>query len=129
MRHHPGRAALLRDVAPEAGPAEVIAALKAGAADLSASGPHSAFSAGRSDALSAAKVFDFPLAVLSDVTADRRSDILWRNATTGTALVWQMNGFVKDSTGSARRAPSGSCSDAVCENRKHVAVCVDGPAR
>ncbi|MDH3967833.1 MAG: SBBP repeat-containing protein [Rhodospirillales bacterium] len=36
----------------------------------------------------------------NDFNADRRSDILWRNADTGNAILWQMNGFAKEATGS-----------------------------
>jgi hypothetical protein len=38
--------------------------------------------------------------VAGDFTVDGRADILWRNSTTGAALLWQMDGFVKEATGS-----------------------------
>ena len=41
-----------------------------------------------------------PDAVASDFNTDLMSDILWRNSGTGTAMIWQMNGFTKEDTAS-----------------------------
>ncbi|MDH3911691.1 MAG: VCBS repeat-containing protein [Rhodospirillales bacterium] len=38
--------------------------------------------------------------VPSDFTVDGRSDILWRHADTGNAILWQMNGFAKETSAS-----------------------------
>ncbi len=38
--------------------------------------------------------------VAGDFTVDGRADILWRNADTGKAILWQMNGFAKEAAGS-----------------------------
>jgi hypothetical protein len=38
--------------------------------------------------------------VAGDFTVDGRADILWRNTDTGAAILWQMDGFVKEATGS-----------------------------
>ncbi|MDH3911344.1 MAG: hypothetical protein OEU09_08610, partial [Rhodospirillales bacterium] len=38
--------------------------------------------------------------VAGDFTVDGRADILWRNTTTGNALLWRMDGFAKEAKGS-----------------------------
>ena len=38
--------------------------------------------------------------VAGDFTVDGRADILWRNTDTGNAILWQMDGFDKQATGS-----------------------------
>ncbi|MDH3913626.1 MAG: hypothetical protein OEU09_20300, partial [Rhodospirillales bacterium] len=38
--------------------------------------------------------------VAGDFTVDGRADILWRNTDTGNAILWQMDGFAKEATGS-----------------------------
>jgi hypothetical protein len=49
---------------------------------------------------SAGAAYVYDLSTAGDFDADRRADILWRNGETGAALLWQMDGFVKQATGS-----------------------------
>jgi hypothetical protein len=59
----------------------------------------SAFQDGSNDGIVARRgQGDGPVA--GDFTVDGRADILWRNGTTGAALLWQMDGFETEATGS-----------------------------
>ncbi len=42
---------------------------------------------------------------LGDLDADGRTDILWRNTTTGSAVLWQMDGFTKEASASIGGVP------------------------
>ena len=44
--------------------------------------------------------FGSSVAGLGDTDGDGKADIVWRNPTTGSNIVWQMNGLAKDATGS-----------------------------
>jgi hypothetical protein len=43
--------------------------------------------------------------VASDFTADGRADILWRNTSTGSTVIWKMNGLVKEDAASIGAPP------------------------
>jgi hypothetical protein len=47
-----------------------------------------------------AQRFQGPDKVAGDFNADARRDILWRNTTTGNAILWQMDGLVRQAAGS-----------------------------
>ncbi|MDH3593418.1 MAG: VCBS repeat-containing protein [Rhodospirillales bacterium] len=51
-----------------------------------------------------AQRFQGPDKVAGDFNADARRDILWRNTTTGNAILWQMDGFVREAEGSVGSA-------------------------